>query len=405
MNSFYTLKFLRRVLFCSLLMGALSMCMVACGSENLIEQRSRHLEKLSKGKPVKLAVVWSRLYGDSYYRGVEMAVNELNASGGVVGHPIEPLLIDQYTNLEEARRAVYPLGEDMDVVFTLGFYKSEMANSLMQLMQYYGLPVLTNANADDVLENQWTGGIFRGTVTSSYFGKILYEECIKQKAESVILCYSSEMFTASIAADMITRLRDNTGVNARIYRIDALTNDWQFKLKDDVNAATFHGQKTAAVILMNDLKVIKTLLSLLVKEGRIDMGFATQMGFDVDFKAGKELSRKLKIPLFIVADMVEATLKTIEEEAGPDSIVGRFRKKYGRLPNEIMLYGYEQTMAVGNAMKKANSVVPAKVIKALRTLDYKGLMQSYVFTKSGELKNSNCFMVAIRDGEVSASLR
>jgi len=404
MNSIFTLKSRRRALFCSLLIVSLSMCMVAWGSETLIEKRNHHLEKLPEGKPVKLAVVWSRLYGHSYYRGVQMAVNELNASGGVAGHPIEPILIDQYTSLQEARAAVYPLSEDMDVAFTLGFYKSELVHSLIQLMQYYGLPALTNANADEILKDQWAGGIFRGSATTRHIGKILYEECMNQKAESIILCYSSEPYTASVAAAMITMLRDNTSVNVQVYRIDALINEWQFKLKEVTNNAYFQKQNAAAVILMNDLNGFEKLLPLLVKEGHIDMAFATQNG-DVDFRAAAEFSRQLKIPLFITADMVDASLEITELEAPPDSIATRFREKYGKLPNEMQLYGYEQTMAIANAMVKANSVAPARVVKALHNLSYQGLRQTYAFTRSGELKHPNFFMITIRDGEVSASPR
>lgn len=399
-SSFFLQFFIGTLLFAVFLVG-----LVSCNSENLIARRNRYLSNLPKGMPIKLAVVWSRLYGDSYYKGVQMAVKELNAAGGIAYHPVKTLLIDQFTNVEEARQALYPLSEDMNIAFALGFFKSEITDSLIQLTQYYGLPALINSNAEDILKNRWAGNVFRGTVTTYEFGRSIYNESIKQGVKNVIICYSSEKFTASIAASMIALFRENNEVDTQIYRIDALTNEWQFKLKDAINDTEFQKRKTAAVILMNDLNAVKQLASILAEGNHINLLFSSYASFSVNFDAAQEITIKLKIPLIFPADMVQASLKTLAHNAAPSSIIKRFMQKNGgKLPNSMLLYGYEQTMAVAKAMAEANSVSPTKVSTALKNGNYKGVMQTYTFTSAGELKHPKFYLITIRDGKVSLSV-
>lgn len=400
MNFHDVQRFLKTIVYSFLLIASLFTVLPACRSENLSQQRGLHLENIPADNPVKLAVVWGRQYGDSYYRGVQMAAQELNASGGVSGHVIEPFLINQYKTLEEARQAVYPLSEDMDVAFALGFYKSEIAQSLIQLMQYYGLPVMINADVSEILQNQWTSGVFRATVNTRHIGEALYRECMANKAQNVILCYSSELYPQSIASTMISFLRDNPAINTKIYRVDALTNEWRFKLKTVKENPDFRNKKTAAVILLNDLNEIEILLSTLVKNGDIQMAFTTNLNPDM----GKQISSRLKIPIFIVADMLEGSSKPIRQNDPLDSFIMRFKQQFDHWPSDVLISGYEQTMTVANAMKAANSVSPSKVIPAIRKQTHKGLIQTYEFTESGELKDPIFFMITIDGDQVSKSI-
>lgn len=401
MKSSFSVKSMARVLISTLLLAALAAGLASCQSENLIERRNDYLDTLPKGRPVKLAVVWSHLYGDSYYKGVQMAVKEINAKGGVADHPVKTILINKFNNLDQGRLAVYPLGQDMDIAFALGFYKSEIAQSLVQLTQYYGVPVLINANAKDILKNRWGDDVFRGTVTTDQFGSAIYNECIKQGVKNVIICYSSEKFTAAVAAAMISKFRENSEVDAQIYRIDDLTNEWRYRLMDAVSDTEFRKNKTAGIILMNDLDVVKDLASILTDGHNIKLLFTTQSGFDVHFNVAQDLTIKLKTQLIFPADMVNASLKQIAQSAPSGSLIRRLMRKGGVLPDPMLLYGYEQTMAVAQAMNKANSVEPFKVVRALEDGKYKGLMQTYAFTDKGELKNPNFYLISIRDGKVS----
>ena len=403
MNLFYVQKLLGRRFFTLLITVALSIGWAACGADNLAEKRRHYLENLPKNAPVKLAVIWSHLFGDFYYRGVQMAADEVNAAGGIAGHKVEPFLIDQYTNVKEGRDAVYPLSKDMDVAFALGLYKSEIAKPLTQLLQYYGLPILINSNVTQILQDQWSDGVFRGTVTTRDIGKAIYEECLSKRVDNVILCYSSESYPKSIADPMMGLLRDNARLNTQIYRVDALTSEWHQKLKAATKDKDFRQQKTATVILMNvmtNISQFEKLLSALVEEGDIEMAFTSF----IDIPVGKELSDRLGIPLFIISDMLNTRSQALARRAGPDSFVSRFQKKNGRLPSGKTVYGYEQTMAVANAMEKAGSIAPPRVIEAMHNTSYQGVIQNYDYTDSGELKQPRYFKYTFRAGEMSETL-
>jgi len=379
--------------------------MTGCGSDSLIERRNHHLERLATGQPIKLAVVWSHLYGDSYVQGVRMAIDEINAAGGVAGHKVEPVVIDRFTNLEEARRAVYPLSEDLSVAFALGFYTSEIAGPLVPLMQYYGVPTLVNANADHVLRDRWTGGLFCGAATTSYIGNIIFQECMKQKAQSVVLCYSGSNYSTSIAAALITLLRDTTNLEVQIYRIELMTSEWESKLKETTSTAKFRNQKAAAIFLMDDLESIEWLASVLIQEGQIDMIFTTDTGFDEVLHKVEDVAQLLKIPVFIAADMIRSVLQQKLTQTAEDSMIQRYWREKGAFPNEMVISGYEQAMVVCSAMREAGSAAPAKTIPVMQAINYQGLIQNYAFLASGELNHPVFYMVTLQDGRITTSMR
>ncbi|MDD3992955.1 MAG: ABC transporter substrate-binding protein [Desulfobacteraceae bacterium] len=377
----------------------------ACGDDALIQQRQRHLEGLAENEPIKLAVVWRQGNDRAFIQGVELAVAELNAAGGVAGHRLEIVYVDGFSNLEEARQAVYPLSRDLNVAFALGFYTSDIAGPLVHLTQYYGIPAMINASADEVLKDRWTGGVFRATANTSKIAEVIFAECLKHAPQSVILCYSSNRYTAAIASALIPRLRQAGRIDLQAYRMETVTDEWRFKLTESLGNTKFRQRHVAAILLLDNLQTIQELLSILEPEGGVDLVFASETGFDQVLHMVEKLERQLRIPLYIATDGIHTMMMEREISTSEDTMVARFEQIREKIPNEMMLCGYEQAMTVGQAMIQAESAAPDKVKAALRRLEYQGVFQSYAFTDEGELKAPFFFMVVMDQGHTSGFLR
>ena len=79
----------------------------------------------AQGKPIKIGVVASMtgpgaFYGENIQKGVGLAVEEINASGGVLGRPIEVIYEDDETNPQKTVSAARKLLSIDGVIVLLG---------------------------------------------------------------------------------------------------------------------------------------------------------------------------------------------------------------------------------------------------------------------------------------------
>jgi branched-chain amino acid transport system substrate-binding protein len=87
-------------------------------------------------------------FGQSADRGIRMAVEELNASGGVLGRPIEVITEDDRSVTEEARSAAQKLIQRDQVVALLGEVASSRSLAAAPEAQRAGVPMISPASTN-----------------------------------------------------------------------------------------------------------------------------------------------------------------------------------------------------------------------------------------------------------------
>jgi branched-chain amino acid transport system substrate-binding protein len=79
--------------------------------------------------------------------------------------------------------------------------------------------------------------------------------------------------------------------------------------------------------------------------------------------------------------------------------VTRFTAKYG--PIQVYApYSYDATMTFADAMKKANSVDPAKYLPELAKISYDGITAKIEFDENGDTKNGAITLYEVKDGNL-----
>lgn len=82
-----------------------------------------------KGEPIKVGVIsaWDFEGGQGAKRGAQMAIDEINASGGLLGRQLMGVYVDNKANPEEAKKATQRLLDVDKVDVISGFWRSDLA--------------------------------------------------------------------------------------------------------------------------------------------------------------------------------------------------------------------------------------------------------------------------------------
>ena len=154
----------------------------------------------------------------------ELAVNSINKNGGVLGRPLELVIIDNKStpigSAQAAQQAV-----DLDVTAVIGAHWSSHSLAMAPILQNAGIPMIAPASTNPVL-TQNRSYIFRACFVDSFQGKAMAQFARKSlKAKrAVVLSNVDEKYSITLAHFFSESFVENSGeVVADIqYRGDAM---------------------------------------------------------------------------------------------------------------------------------------------------------------------------------------
>ena len=117
------------------------------------------LAACQQNKPGRIGMITAltgsqQAFGQAHDRGFEIALEEINASGGVLGKPLEIVKYDDQSKPDIAAQGVAKLVDQDKVSALIGSYSSESTKAIVPLVARRGVPLLMpTATADNVMEN------------------------------------------------------------------------------------------------------------------------------------------------------------------------------------------------------------------------------------------------------------
>src|SRR5688500_8491764 len=111
-------------------------------------------------------------FGQSSREGAELAVDELNAAGGVLGRQIRLLVEDDQSKPEEASNAVTKLITQDKVVAVIGEVASRRTLAAAPIAQRYQIPMITPASTNEKV-TEVGDYVFRVCFIDPFQGEVL----------------------------------------------------------------------------------------------------------------------------------------------------------------------------------------------------------------------------------------
>lgn len=138
-------------------------------------------------EPVTVGVITSLTgrfaeFGEQHQAGFNVALEEINAAGGINGSPIELALEDDTSEASVALSAAERLLQ-RDVPLVLGAYSSSITNPLGQYFTREGAPFLVFTSSDDAITRPGSEWVYRLNQPATAYAAILYDLFDKVNAE------------------------------------------------------------------------------------------------------------------------------------------------------------------------------------------------------------------------------
>lgn len=376
----------------SLLVVLLLVCsVVGC------KEKEAETIKLGSSGPLSGSV---SIYGLAVKEGVELAVEEINAAGGVDvdGKMMKLELVDFVNDEADAKKAAAALtsliSKDVDVV--VGAVTSGATEGLIAEAVKHGVPVITPTGTADKLtvgdngdERDVRYNVFRACFYDSYQGKFMGEYAADQGVKKAYVLYNND-------EDYSKGLKDAFVETATANNVNVVTAAYS-KQDKDFNAfwvPILEGGYDC-VYVPDYYENVYNILKTGYAKGYEGVCYGGD-GWDGVIKQVKEGED---------ASFLENCFYTNHyfgesESPAVKTFVEKYQAKYGSIPVSFAALGYDAVYIAKQAIEACDSLEYDAVVAALTTGTFSGLVTSSTpFTFNNGNPEKAAVVITFKDGK------
>lgn len=312
-------------------------------------------------------------YGNAEKNGVELAVEQINADGGILGKKVKLVVKDNKSDNNEAATVAANLVTNDKVVAVVGPATSGAMKTVIPNMTKAKVPVITPSATDDSVTLQ-------GKKVQDY----VFRSCFQDSFQGIIL---AKYATENLKADKVAILADNSSD----YAI-GLTKAFKSEYKGDIVFEENFTQddKDFQAILTKlkgkDFDAIYvpgyyTQAGLIIKQARelgIDKPIIGADGFG-DEKMVQTAGATNVNNVFYSAHF--STQAPANDKVQP--FIDAYKKKYNEEPSAFNALAYDSVYMIKQAIEDQKSADSAAITKGLANLkDFEGVTGSITMDKN-----------------------
>ncbi|MBI4716739.1 MAG: ABC transporter substrate-binding protein [Planctomycetes bacterium] len=343
------------------------------------------------GAPIKVGHLASLTgseanFGQSCDRGVQIAAEERNAAGGVLGRPVEISVVDDQSKNQEVNNCMMKLIQQDQVVAVVGEIASSNTMAAIPTAQKYKVPLVTPGSTNPEVTKRGDY-VFRICYTDEYQGRVIARFAYKRlgtKNAAVITDQASaySINLSKIFTDEFTKLGGKVAVEVAYKKTDS----------------EYNAQVNQALQAKPDLLVLTgyyTNVGNIVQTAR-KAGFEGPCvggdGWDADTLyqiGGKAL------------DNTYFTNHYTPDDPNPkvQAFIAKYKSRHGAVPDAMAILGYDAAMVVFDAIQRAGATEGPKIRDALAaTKDFVGLSGTITIDAERNAKK-NIVVVGIKDAK------
>lgn len=305
-------------------------------------------------------------YGTQSRDAINMAVEEINANGGVLGRPLEVIVEDDEANPEKTKNAFTKLVTNDGVIGIIGALTSKCSLAITADAQARQIVMISPSSTNDTVTDAGDY-IFRACYNDSFQGQVVAQ-------------YAFETLAAKNAAILF----DNTNDYSK-----GLTENFKAKFEElggtivsEESYATgdmdFNAQLTKIKSTNPDVLFIPdyyNTVSLIAKQVRTQGLTIPMLGADgwdeIANNAGDE----------VVGSFYSNHYSPGADDADVKAFVENYTAKYDIEPNALAALAYDATYILADAIEKAGSTDPEAIKAAMMETDKKFVTGQITFNE------------------------
>jgi branched-chain amino acid transport system substrate-binding protein len=342
--------------------------------------RGQELKDSGSG-PVKIGVITAitgtqAAFGQAHQRGYALALEEINAEGGVLGRPVSLDTYDDQSKPDIALQGASKLVDQDQVPVVLGSYSSESSLALVPTMTRKQVPlVMPTATADNVME-QKSAWVFRLCAGSGDYAAAMIGFLKSHGApKTLAIIYESTNFGQSNAAAMRKAAATNgmTIIDEEAYGAGSPSYSPMLQRVKEKKPEIlyFASYLLDATTLMRQLRQVDLNARFFTAAGT---GFSAAEFPTDDKGAGKDAEYT------IAASQWVPQVKWPGAKAFDEKFVAR----YGAHPAYHAVQAYAALKVVAAAINEAKSAEPAAIRDSLRKVHVESAFGPIHFAENGQ---------------------
>lgn len=361
---------------------------------------SGFLRRASAAEPIRLGVLVSETgpaawLGEPEMKGAQLAVEELNAKGGILGRPVTLVFYNDESTPEKAVLGARKLLEQDKVAAIIGPSLVATSKAVAAFVKERG-PVAYSLSGGYVPENPF---MFASSVHTQYMLETIMD-WLKSKGHKRLALLASTDATGQVGVDSFKKIAPQEGIEiVSVERMNTTDVDVTPQLgrirSGNPDALVAWNTGTSAGVVVKNFVQMGLQVPLFLSHGNLSYTFIESI------KGSQPKTLLMPSTKDIIWDSLPANDPArARNEAFHKNYYDRFKKHADFGPP----VAYDAVMAIAQAMRKAGTDDPAKVKEALESLKgQQGLVATYDFSKDDHrgTGRKDTVLVQIKGGKFS----
>ena len=341
---------------------------------------------IATAQSIRIGAVYPLTGGVSYdgitkLNGAKLAVDEINAKGGVLGRQLELLSEDGACNPAQSVASAEKLITQSKVVALLGAICSSATGAMGETIKKYKIPLVSGVSTAERLTEQNNPYFFRATTTTTLNGKAMGETLSKLAGgKRIAFIVTSDDWGRSAASSYGDSLKARGAEIVATEYFDRNETDFAALL------TKIRASKPDAIFstggFQNAANVTKQARQMGLQQVIIGEGAFTSEAYN-----------KLVDPF---TDNVYGIIEWVSVSDSPQNrkFIDDYKARFKEIPTKFSIGGYQTVYILAQAIQRAGSTDGDKVAAGLKATNYDGLTGNYRFDDKGQAYNFNMYIVA-----------
>ncbi|MEM1484723.1 ABC transporter substrate-binding protein [Oscillospiraceae bacterium PP1C4] len=369
---------MRKLLALTLAAMMIATAFAGCGSSNANSAPASGESKEAPAAPteaIKLGILAPltgdvAIYGIAASNGIQLAIEEINAAGGVLGQQLDPILLDEKGDISEAVNAYNRLLSE-EIVALLGDVTSKPTMAVAELAAADNMPMIT-ATGTALPITTYGPNVFRTCFTDPFQGKIMATFAAENlKAKNVAIIYNtSDDYSTGLTASFKEQA---AAKGITIVAEEGYGNDD----KDFKSQLTKIQDKKPDALFVPDYYTKVALIATQAREVGYEGPLLGADGWDGVLGVLDDANKSAVNNSYISNHYSpESTNEKVV------SFVKNYSAKYGETPNSFAALGYDTAYMMAQAITKAGSTDAQAIIDAMKAIEFDGVTGHITFDEN-----------------------
>jgi branched-chain amino acid transport system substrate-binding protein len=345
---------------------------------------------------IGVAWPWATRTNLLFGQGIDLAIEEINAAGGVRGRKLRTLRVDDRESVDQGRLVAQELTKNPAVIAVIGHLQSYVTIPAAAAYDLSGLVLIAPTATSPELTRKGYRRVFRTTFNDAEVGRQMAEYAIRQGYKRMTIYYSRDEYGRGLAnafeeaaVERNTRILDrrsyDSGLPASVATVAPIADTWVDLNPDAVFVA---GESSHLITVAAELR--KRGLRASIIGGDI---LATPKQLHLKGAPLDEATRQA-VEGVVMATAFNTGVPTPEAQR----FVAAFRTRYGFDPDVAAALAYDAVHVLATAMAKPDELSREALATAMRGLrEWSGVTGKITFSPTGELMDFPIRKVIVHD--------